>query len=101
MLSSAMRNQSVVSTTGIYAVSLLVDTQGAHWLFALPSGVVDSIASYAGYKKQSLAEQIRKDDWQNAWNDMRRAERLYGLFANTNTSSSEEQQALVVYKPQK
>lgn len=53
MLSSAMRNQSVVSTTGLYAVSPLVDTQGAHWLFALPRDVVDSVANYTGYKRQS------------------------------------------------
>ena len=53
MLSSAMRNQSVVSTTGLYAVSSLGDDQGVHRLFTLPGGVVDIIANYAGHKRQS------------------------------------------------
>ena len=95
---SALQNKSVLRTTGLYAASSLGYDPRAHRLFNLPGGVVDCIASYAVYEGQSLAEQIRKDDWQNAWNDMRRSERLYGLFTNTNTSSGEEQQALVVYK---
>ena len=101
ILISARQHKSVLSATGLYAVSPLGYDPRASGLFNLPGDLVDSIANYAGYKKQFLADQIRKDDWQNAWNDMRRSERLYGLFTNTNTSSSEEQQALVVYKPQK
>ena len=50
---STIHNRSVLSTTGLYAVSPLVDAQGAHRLFALPSDVVDSIAKYAGHKRQS------------------------------------------------
>ena len=99
VLMSALQNKSVLTTIGLYAASSLGYDPRAHRLFTLPGDVVDSIASYAGYKKQFLADQIRKDDWQNAWNDMRRSERLYGLFTNTNTSSSKEQQALVIYKP--
>ncbi|MEC7609003.1 MAG: ankyrin repeat domain-containing protein, partial [Verrucomicrobiota bacterium] len=98
ILISALQNKSVLSTNSLYAASPLEDDPRASWLFNLPGDVVDSIASYAVYEGQSLAEQIRKDDWQNAWNDMRRSERLYGLFTSTNTSSGEEQQALVVYK---
>ena len=101
ILISALQNKSVWGTKSLYATYRLGDDPRAHRLFTLPRDVVDNIASYAVYEGQSLAEQIRKDDWQNAWNDMRRSERLYGLFTNTNTSSSEEQQALVVYKPQK
>ena len=88
-------------TKSLYATYPLEDDPRAHRLFTLPRDMKDNIASYAVYEGQSLADQIRKDDWQNAWNDMRRSERLYGLFTNTNTSSGEEQQALVVYKPQK
>ena len=99
VLISALQHKSVLSTTGLYAVSPLVYDPRASGLFNLPGDLVDSIANYAGYKKQFLADQIRKDDWQNAWNDMRRSERLYGLFTNTNTSRTEEGQALAVYKP--
>ena len=91
----------MLGTKSLYASSSLGYDPRAHRLFTLPGDVVDNIASYAVYEGQSLAEKIRKDDYQNAGNDMRRSERLYGLFTNTNTSSSEEQQALVVYKPQK
>ena len=101
VLISARQNKSVLSTTGLYAISPLVYDPRASGLFNMPGDLVDSIANYVGYKKQFLADQIRKDDWQNAWNDMRRSERLYGLFVNTNTSSSEDQQALVVYKSPK
>ena len=98
---STLENNSVWGTKSLYATYPLGDDPRAHRLFTLPRDMKDNIASYAVYEGQSLAEQIRKDDWQNAWNDMRRSERLYGLFTNTNTSSGEEQQALVVYKPQK
>ena len=98
---SALENNSVWGTKSLYATYPLGDDPRAHRLFTLPRDMKDNIASYAVYEGQSLAEQIRKDDWQNAWNDMRRSERLYGLFTNTNTSSSKEQQALVVYKRQK
>ena len=87
---SALQNKSVLTTIGLYAASSLGDDPRAHRLFTLPGDVVDSIASYAGYKKQFLAEQIRKDDYQNAWNDMRRSEHLHGLFANTKKRSREE-----------
>ena len=99
VLISALQHKSVLRTTGLYAVSPLGYDPRASGLFNLPGDLVDSIANYAGYKKQFLADQIRKDDWQNAWNDMRRSERLYGLFASTNKKSREEQRALVIYKP--
>ena len=99
ILISALQNKPVLSTNSLYATYRLGDDPRASWLFNLPGDVVDSIANYVGYEGQSLAEQIQKDDWQNAWNDMRRSERLYGLFTNTNTSRTEEGQALAVYKP--
>ena len=92
VLISARQHKSVLSTTGLYAVSPLVYDSRASGLFNLPGDLVDSIANYAGYKKQFLADQIRKDDWQNAWNDMRRSERLYGLFTNTKKRSREEEE---------
>lgn len=97
VLISALENKSVLSTNGLYeqcsyAASSLVDDQQTHRLFTLPGDVVDSIANYAGYKKQFLAEQIRKDGWQNAWSDMCRSEHLHGLFANTKKRSREEEE---------
>ena len=92
ILIRALRNQSVLSTKGLYAASSLVDDPRASGLFNLPGDLVDSIANYAGYKKQFLADQIRKDDWQNAWSDMRRSEHLHGLFASTKKRSREEEE---------
>ena len=92
ILIRALRNQSVLSTKGLYAASSLVDDPRASGLFNLPGDVVDNIASYAVYEGQSLADQIRKDDWQNAWNNMRRSEYLHGLFANTKKRSREEEE---------
>ena len=63
--------------------------------------MVDSIANYLGYEEQYLAEQIRKDHWQNAWNDMRRPGRLYGLFTEMNKIRRKEQRGLAVCNPQK
>ena len=97
ILLSALQNKSVLSTRGLYAPSSLGYDLRANRLFTLLSEVVDGIASYAGYRGQYLAEQIRKDHWQNAWNDMRRSERLYGLFTKTNKTSREEQRELVTY----
>ena len=101
ILISARQHKSVLSTNSLYAASPLGYDPRASGLFNLPGDLVDSIANYAGYKKQFLADQIRKDDWQNAWNDMRRSEHQHGLFASTKKRSREEQQVLVVYKRQK
>ena len=87
----ALENNSVWGTKSLYATYPLGDDPRAHRLFTFPRDMKDNIASYAVYEGQSLAEQIRKDDWQNAWNDMRRSERLYGLFANTKKRSREDQ----------
>ena len=56
ILMSALQNKSVLTTIGLYAATSLGNDPRAHRLFNLPGDVVDSIASYAGYKKQSLAE---------------------------------------------
>ena len=82
----------MLSTRGLYAVSSLGYALGANRLFTLPGELVKSIANYIGYEGQYLADQIQKDHWQNAWNDMRRSERLYGLFTETNKRSREEPQ---------
>ena len=60
ILIRALQNESVLGTTGLYAASSLVDDKQAPRSLTLPSdmvdSVVDSIANYAGYKKQFLAE---------------------------------------------
>ncbi|MEC8383610.1 MAG: ankyrin repeat domain-containing protein [Pseudomonadota bacterium] len=53
ILIRALQNKPVLGTKSLYASSSLVNDPRAHRLFTLPGDVVDSIASYAGHKRQS------------------------------------------------
>ena len=65
------------------------------------------IADHGGYDQKSVTAQIQTQRYQQAWRQMRRSARLYGLFVAKSESSKAVQPgrsdygpgAMVVFKP--